>query len=48
MKSFSILSTIKCMEILDKLKWFRKMKAKSQLKHQGGPAGINHPNNAGF
>lgn len=36
MKAFSMLHTIKCMQNLDKLQWFKKMKAKAQVKNRIG------------
>lgn len=32
LRAFSMLNTVKCMEGLDKLKWFKKMKAKADFK----------------
>jgi len=37
-KAFSMLSTVKCMENIDKIKWFKKMKAKAEIKK--GVSGI--------
>jgi hypothetical protein len=34
-----MFNTVKCMEIIDKIKWFRKMKAKAEQK-KGGFRGI--------
>lgn len=35
-RAFSLLNTVKCMEGLDKLNWFRKMKAKAEIKKGKG------------
>lgn len=32
MKVFSGFSVVKCMECLDKLRWFRKMRMKAEVK----------------
>jgi hypothetical protein len=32
--TFSTLKTIQCLESLDKLRWFRKMRIKAELKKE--------------
>lgn len=37
MRTFSMLNTVKCMEGLDKLMWFKKMKTKADFKKYQAP-----------